>query len=98
MIKAVFDGKKISVSIPLKALKTMMHASPNMEFEHKGETAYPVITDEATFANEVVAALNREEEDGTNCLHLAFDKAFEDISENGAEGIVFPGDDEYETE
>lgn len=47
------------------------------------------ITDNDTFANEVLTALHREAEDGTTEIHKALDNAAMSAIENGAYGIEF---------
>lgn len=46
------------------------------------------IADPDAFAEEIVRALEREAEDGTNRMHLMFDDAFDHASDNGAEGLA----------
>lgn len=46
------------------------------------------ITDELAWARGILAALKKEEEDGTTLVHRMFDKAAEDHFENGGEGAA----------
>jgi hypothetical protein len=46
------------------------------------------VTDADEFANDVVSALNDEDEEGTTLVHQMFDKAFNHIGENGSLGIA----------
>ena len=45
------------------------------------------VKDPDKFADEIRIELEREEEDGTNLIHRAFDKAALEAIENGAEGV-----------
>lgn len=59
------------------------------------------VTDATVFANEIVAALQREEEDGTTPVHVMLDDAITYVVEQGGEGIELgedSADDEDEEE
>lgn len=45
------------------------------------------VTNVAKFAREVVRELNEEDEDGTTLIHEMFDAAFNQVIEQGGEGI-----------
>ena len=69
------------------------------DFEHydekSGDILVPKVIDPAAFAKAVYYQLYHEEEDGTTIVHRMFDDAIKEAVEQGAEGIVFPGDKEY---
>jgi hypothetical protein len=69
------------------------------DFEHydekSGDVLVPKVINPSAFAEAVYHQLNDEEEDGTTIVHRMFDDAIKEAVEQGAEGIVFPGDKEY---
>lgn len=81
----IVDGELV---IKLK-VSTLAHAARHSEYffrcEEDGTTLK--ITDEAAFAESVVSALNREEEDGSTPITRLLDEATEWASEQGLDGI-----------
>ena len=78
-------ARKIVIELPLSVLPTALHAAP-FNADPDGDPAYHV-TAKTTFADAVVEALKREEDDGTTPLHRFFDAAMSDAIEDGAEGV-----------
>ncbi|MDP2263273.1 MAG: phosphoadenosine phosphosulfate reductase family protein [Hydrogenophaga sp.] len=68
---------------------TLAHAARHSEyfFRCKEFGTQLEITDETAFANSVVSALNREEEDGSTPITRMLDDATEHVSEQGMDGI-----------
>lgn len=86
----------ITIRISANSLKFAAMHSPKLETydEKTGNFLLPKI-DAKIFANEVWRELVREEEDGTTPVHILFDNAFENVCENGGEGILLPDDINY---
>lgn len=87
---ARIEGDELVIRLPLDALVTATEACPALY----GDEQPPKVTDRAVWAREVVCELNREAEDGTTLVHIMFDTAFEQAADQGAEGILFPGNDD----
>lgn len=81
--RAVIRDGEIVISVSLKALPHVVEgawAIGSLDTRWK-------LTDAATFAKELVGALNDEDEQGTTLVHKMFDKAILEALEQGAEGI-----------
>lgn len=79
MLKVQIEGSEIVLRLPLETLKHCTDHHPELE----GEVA---ITHLAKFAEDVVLALEEEEEDGTTVLMKSIDIAIVKAVENGSEG------------
>lgn len=82
-------ARRIIIELPLSVLPKALHSSP-LNVDPDGDPAYHV-TSKGTFADAIVEALGREEDDGTTPLHRLFDAAMLDAIEDGCEGV-----EEYE--
>lgn len=84
---SVKDGRLV-ISI---GVETLCFAAEHCNLFYDGEKdRYTLkVTDKATFAKEVVRALEHEEEDGTTPVHLLFDNAFEYAVGDGCEGVEY---------
>lgn len=78
-------ARKIVIELPISVLAKALYFSPENR-DSDGDPAYRV-TDKAAFADAIVEALDREEEDGTTPLHRLFDAAMLAAIEDGAEGV-----------
>lgn len=80
------EGAELVIRIPVDTLAFAAQAGEMWpQDDMMNPTAF--ITDETTFAKEVVHALTKEEEDGTTLVHRMFDAAFTYITENGCDGV-----------
>jgi len=82
-------ARKIVIELPLSVLPKALLGSP-LNMDSDGDPAYHVIN-KAAFAEAIVEALGREEDDGTTPLHRLFDDAMLAAIEDGCEGV-----EEYE--
>ena len=83
MIEAAIVKGSIVIRVPMKSLKDLVEgawALGSLDTRMK-------ITDAKAFADELVSAINCEDEEGTTPLHRLFDAAINDALEQGAEGI-----------
>ena len=87
----------ITIRITKADLKrAAVHLPDFEEFdEDTGDILIPKVVDAAAFADAIYHQLNDEEEDGTTIVHRMFDDAIKEAVEQGAEGVVFPDDEEY---
>lgn len=92
----IIDGE-IVIRLSIRIVATAARGLEAFEHidEETDEVRCPKITDAAKFAEAVVVELNRDSEDGSTLLTNMFDEAFQAAAEWGAEGIVFPDEDEY---
>lgn len=88
-MKVFRTARKIVIELPLSVLPKALYFSPQ-NVDSDGDPAYHV-TNKAAFADAVVEALGREEEDGTTLMHRLFDDAMLAAIEDGGEGV-----EEYE--
>ena len=81
---AVIKDGKITISLDVDILDSAIE-----QLWSCGRYNWPryKVTDKAAFANEFVAELNREQEDGTTPIHLLFDNAAMKAIENGSLGV-----------
>lgn len=79
MLKVQIEGSEIVIRLPLDTLKHCTDFHPELD----GDVA---ITDIKVFADDVVAELEREEEDGTTPVRSMFDAVIVTAIENGSEG------------
>jgi hypothetical protein len=78
----------LSVAIGLKTLRWVAENHPYFwDGESGTDTPNIKITDEAVFAQEVVEALNREEENGGTLITEMLDEAIKQAVENGCDGV-----------
>ena len=98
LLSIALDGDEVVIRVGISALAfAAIHAKQLVTFDsEENDFRYPQIIDEARFAQDVVRRLKSEEEDGTTVVHRMLDDAFLVAVENGAEGILMPGDDEYD--
>ncbi len=89
--EAYIDAGYITIRVPLDTLPIAFKASPANVLDDEGDPKYRVINI-ANFAESVVRRLNEEEEDGTTLIHIAFDAAFEQVLEQGDEGLNLEGE------
>jgi hypothetical protein len=80
---ANIEGTEVVIRIPLTALPHAAEVAWNDAYERHGL----FVEDVEAFAKEFVRYLNDEDEEGTTVLHLAFDKAVINATEQGAFGI-----------
>lgn len=70
---------------------TLALAAENCPLFHdelrRPDLPYMKVVDAAALAEDVVQALNDEQEDGTTPIHLMLDAAIEAAAENGSEGF-----------
>lgn len=88
-MKVFRTARKIVIELPVSVLPVALRGSP-LNADPDGDPAYHV-THKAAFADAVVEALGREEDDGTTPLHRLFDNAMLAAIEDGCEGV-----EEYE--
>lgn len=81
--RAVIEGDAIVIRVPLATLDTVIDGTWALGVLW----ARYKLTNTAAFAKELVNSLNDEDEQGTTCIHRAFDKAICHAIEQGAEGI-----------
>jgi hypothetical protein len=81
--RAVIEGGCIVIRIEISALPLIV---PGAWGPVPGDDCFKV-TDAEAFARDLVAELNREEEDGTTPVHRMFDAVIQGAIENGAEGV-----------
>ena len=76
-------GKYITIRVSIESLTTVVAEGVDMM------TIDPPVKvlDPKAFAQEVVYALNQEDEDGTTPIHRLFDQAFSAAAENGSQGV-----------
>jgi hypothetical protein len=79
----IIDGKFVITAGVELVIFAVTHGIENNIFDLN-------ITDEDLFAKGILSALRATEEDGTNLIHRAFDKAAIDAIENGCEGVELP--------
>lgn len=82
------EGEELVIRLPLDTIPLVVAACPSL-WQEEG---CPRVTDARVFADAVLMALHREEEDGTTHVHRMFDAAFVEAVERGAEGVVMPSD------
>lgn len=86
------DDGELSIRIGVEALAIAVEGSPMLE---RGEDFVgPKVTDPDRFARELLNELEREDEDGANAIHRAFDQAAVAAIEDGAEGIRLASDED----
>lgn len=81
--KAIIEDGALVIRVAISALPTVLEgswASGALDTRFK-------ITDQETFAKELVHSLNEEAEDGTTRIHQMFDLAILHAIEYGAEGV-----------
>lgn len=81
--KATIKGGAIVIRVAIKALPVVVEgawALGSLDTRWK-------ITDAPAFAEDLVRALNDEDEQGTTMIHKMFDAAINEALEQGAEGI-----------
>jgi hypothetical protein len=93
-LKCCIEDGVLVIQIGVEWLARAVKLNPDLtEYDEKsGEWIEPKITDPDKFAVEVLHAIQDESEDGTTLVHMALDTAAMNAIENGAEGIVLPGD------
>ena len=79
---AKIEGEEIVIRVPLDVLE----GASTVVWEQRGYGGYRV-TDLATYAKELVSALNRESENGTTFVHRALDDAAVYALDQGCEGV-----------
>jgi hypothetical protein len=77
------EKDELVIRIGIKTLAIAAEASPVFD----GSMAK--VQDVELWAESIVQVLQDEEEDGTTKVHLMFDDAFQEASEQGYEGIEF---------
>ncbi len=82
------EGNELVIRI---GIATLAFAAENCdlfaEYPNNSFAPYKKVADASALAHDVVAELNREEEDGTTPVHLLIDHAIFDAYENGSEGF-----------
>jgi hypothetical protein len=88
-------GDRLVISVGINCISNALELGPEFESydEVRGVFSYPKVTDPVIFARELAIELERESEDGTTRVHRMFDAAAKEAIEQGAEGIIVPGDD-----
>jgi len=82
--EAVIEGDTIVIRVSIANLPVALKGAfalgkiPGPRFK---------VTDREEWAKAVVHYLNEEDEEGTNRIHVAFDSAFAEALEQGAEGV-----------
>jgi hypothetical protein len=89
--EAVIEGNQIVIRLDIGILPLAVEGGIDMGTITPGGK----VVDAGLFALDVVNALNQEEEDGTNIIHLLFDQAFEIALDFGAQGVLYEGDGDY---
>lgn len=87
-LKVELTGGLLTISIGVSLLVHAVTHGPGLE-----QYGASTVTDEDGFAREIVEAMQREEEDGTNAVHRMLDAAAIEAIEDGAEHIRFAEDD-----
>ena len=90
--EAVIEGDHIVIRVRIDCLKT---ALPVAE-ERSGYLTHAMVVNDVGFAADVVAELNREDEEGTTPIHDLLDNAMIAVTENGSEHVIIPTEDEEE--
>lgn len=81
------SGGAIVIRLPLSILAVCLDAAPFNEQPDGSCRPLYRVTNARQFAEEMVAELEREEEDGTTPIHLLFDSAMHAAIDNGCEGV-----------
>ncbi|WP_230770577.1 hypothetical protein [Sphingomonas sp. Leaf4] len=76
------DGRLV-ISIGIDALMTAVKGSPSWEQQIEDDRGWSIEQPDG-FAADVVAELEREEEDGTTPVHRMLDEAFEQAIDQGS--------------
>lgn len=86
----------LSITIGVDTFRTAIEFAPDLEVydEEEDDFARPKIVDADAFAKDLLAELEREEEDGTTMVHRMLDRAAAEAMENGCFGIQEPGEGE----
>jgi len=97
-LKVEIADRRLVISIGVDELARAIEASPDDRIctynDETGEFESPKIVEPDLFAADFLRELNHEQEDGTTDVHRLLDNAAVKAFENGAEGVVFPGDQE----
>lgn len=83
------EGEALVIRVPIKTLVNAFENNPQLEaYDEATETFRgPKVTDVDGFVEDVIDELDREEEDGTTLLHIAFDAATAGAFANGSEHV-----------
>lgn len=84
MLSVKMHGYDIVIRIDANELAQAAHAKLAETLEDDGGK---LLITPTKFAKSVVEELTREDEDGTTVVHKMFDTAFEQVLEDGADGV-----------
>lgn len=87
ILQISIEGEELVIRIGLDTLKYATENSPNLDFESDDRGNKFIVTDTHTWAESVIIALEKEEENGTTPIHKMFDEAFLYALDQGLEGI-----------
>lgn len=86
--EAYIEGDAIVIRVPIENLPIAFEYCPlNPHEPSEAMEKQFRISDLPEFAKSLVRRLNEEEEDGTTLIHRCFDKAMEQVIEQGDEGV-----------
>lgn len=89
------EDQEIVIRLPISVLVL----SADTAFEREYQVGHGIkVTDPETFAADVLAELEREDEEGTTTVHELFDQAMCAAVENGSEGVEESEDEEEDEE
>ena len=81
--RALIENDEIIIRVPVKYLPVIVEGAWALNALDKRFK----LTDAALFAQDLVRALNDENEEGTTMIHKMFDAAINEALEQGADGI-----------
>lgn len=81
--RAVISKGEIVIRVPIDALQAIADGA----YALHGLSCRMKVTDNKTFAREIVRSINDEDEQGTTRFHKMFDSAMEHAIDQGADGV-----------
>lgn len=85
LLELQVTDEQLVITIGLDALVSITNMQPCWPLNEDGEPLK--IIDRELFIKDFLAELGREDEDGTNHIHRAFDQSAIDLFENGSESV-----------
>ena len=89
-LRCVIEDNQLVIRIGVATLVYAVNVGLNDEYPEGQE---PQVTDEDVFAAAILEQLEREDDEGTTCVHILLDEAAKAAIEDGCEGVWLPGDD-----
>ncbi len=96
LIRIAAEDGDLIIRIPVKTMLYAFVNDPGHESwdADSGQHMPPTIRDEAGFVADIIAELEREDDDGTTPVHLMVDGVMREAVEQGSKNVFFPGDDD----